>query len=200
MKFLEAIQFLELFLSNPIQLLEVLKNKEETSREIFYNVHLPFLIHFPIIILISPYFWYSLFFKNFSLKSILWIYFFIPLGIYSILILFSVFFDKLQIYSQIPTINLQRKYFCLYSSLFTTASILFFILHPFLGYFALLFSFVYSFVVGIYLWSKFLKKELKKLILETILSVSFFLFVLVILLFILNLLHSYYDLKKFGIL
>lgn len=200
MKFLEAIQLLELFFLNPIQLLKILQNKEETAKEIFYNIHLPFLIHFPIIVLISPYFWYSFFLKNTSIKSILWIYFFIPLGIYSILILFSVFFDKLQIYSQTPTINLPRKYFCLYSSLFTTASLLFFIFHPILGYFTLLFSFIYSYAIGIYFWSQFLKKEVKKLILETILSISFFLLILVILLFLLNLLNSYYDLKKFGIL
>lgn len=200
MKFLLAIQLLEIFFNSPKQFLKLELNKFQTAKEIFYNLHLPFLIHYPILIFLSPYLWYLYFAKNVTLDKILFHYFVLPLVIYSFMILFLVFFDKLQIYSQTPTIGLKKNYFCLYSSLILSASIIFFAMYPFLGFIFLIVSFFYSSSIGVYLWSKYLKKTIKQLFLEILLSLCLFLFVILLVVLFFNLWNSYQELKRFGIL
>lgn len=195
-----AIQLLKLFFENPMSFLELNTRKFNTAKEIFYNLHLPFLIHYPLIVLLSPYFWYSVFFKNINIKFIIFSYFYLPLILYFLIMTFIIFFDKLQIYSQMPSIDFKKKYFCLQSSVIVSASILFFILHPILGNVFIMISFLYSFGVGIFLWSKYLKKDIERLFLESILTLAlFFVFILIVFVFN-NLVNSYYDLKKLGIL
>ncbi len=203
MNFLLAIQLLEIIFKSPNKFLNLsnrFNDSFQTVKEIFYNLHLPFMIHFPIVILFSPYSWYSYFLKNLTIDKIIIYYFLFPLFVYCFLILFLVFFDKLQIYSQIPTVGLKKHYFCSYSSIVVSASMVFFIFHPFVGFIGLIVSFIYSFLISIFLWSKYLNKSIKQLILEAFLTLSFFLFFIFLVVLILNILNSYKELKRFGIL
>lgn len=199
MSFIHALKLLELYFS-------IYKNDFKdslplysTASKNFYYYHLPFVIHFPIIIFISPYLWYNIITNNEFLK-ILYFSYIIPFLIYIFSIIDSILFDKLQFYSIPPSLNSINPYFSLKTSIVITASWIFFIIHPFVGWVFLILSIIYSKFFSMILWRKFLKKRMLVLMSESLLLYTLFIVLILILLFINNIIQSYKILKQFEIL
>jgi hypothetical protein len=199
MSFYHSLKLLKFFFPLKLDKIQTEFPKFSKAKEFFYYYHFPFLIHLPLIIVLSPYFIYHLMEHLLTIKLFLFAYI-MPLLIYGFFIIYSVFFDKLQFYSVSPTLNYQNQYFTLKSSIVVTANLIFFYIHPLVGWLCLLFSIFYSYFVSIYLWSIHFNKRFLRTFSESLLLICIFLLILMIILFINNLLQSYIMLKRFDIL
>ncbi|MCS7205709.1 MAG: hypothetical protein NZ853_08425 [Leptospiraceae bacterium] len=171
----------------------------EVARKVFYFYHMPFLIHY-IFFLISPFFWYQILFKKESFFSLLFTTYLPPLFIYGGTFIFLVLMDKFEFYSQPPTLYRKNPYFGIKNAIMITSNLIFFLVHPILGWLALGVSSIMTFVFSIIQWSLYLEKPISKTFAESLLLVSLFLLVAVLILFIVNLFESIQLLQRFGLL
>ncbi len=199
MSFLHALKLLEIyFLTSKKDFKDNLPLYPEALKN-YYYYHVPFVIHFPFIIILSPYFWYIVITSD-EVLNIFYIYYIIPFLIYIFFIIDSILFDKLQFYSIPPTLNLINPYFSLRTAIIMTSSLIFFFLHPYFGWFFLIMSIIYSKIYALILWRDALKKRMLILLAESIILYTIFIVLIVIVLFINNILQSYKMLKQFEIL
>ncbi len=196
MKYLLSLKILKFIYKNYLYFLEDESLWNFSAREIIYNFHLCFLIHYPVFILLSPYFWYSLIFRQMQ-NLINYVYSLIFLIFY---LLFVIFLDKIHIYSQAPRVNFQRPHFYLLVSVEVSSMIFFNLIHPLFALLVFFIGMFHSLIVGSILWSKYLNKKFYNIILQILVGVSLILVCILFLIILLNLFLSYKTLKQFGIL
>jgi hypothetical protein len=199
MSFLNSLKLLRLFFSFDWNLSQEKLPEFFRARDYFYYYHLPFVIHYPLIVLFSPYFIFILLSKIIKFKTF-FMFYGLPLVIYVFFVLFCIMFDKYQYYSLPPTLNRTNLYFALKSSIVVSANLVMFFIHPLVGWIFLILSIMYSFFVSLYLYSRHYKKRFLRTLSEGLLIISLILIIFIIILFINNLIQSFKMLKQFGIL
>lgn len=142
-----TLQWLDLQFSHPRDALA--RHRERPPARAFRDFredHLPFLLAYPLVLLLSPWTWIHYFLGGGipSLRALA-----LPVFIVLAVLLLAVFFDKIREYRTAPGLRKEQpaeRNIALFFSLPVSASLIFFLVHPAAGFLALLASLAYSFL------------------------------------------------------